>query len=444
MRRKGVGDANLFGEEAVPVPQAKPAIEGDPRVKAANRHQAVFRPEVLDEVIPADHRVRGIWAVVEKLNLGGFYATIQSRGAQAGRPATDPKILMVLWLYATSENVGSARQLARLCERDDVYRWICGGVAMNHHTLSDFRVAHGDRLDDLLTQLLSLFMQQGMLSLHRVAQDGMRVRASAGAASFRSKQGLERCVEEARKRVESTKQMLDQPDDPTRNARREAAKKRAADERLARVEKALQALPEIQEAKQKLEAREKARVSTTDSDARVMKMADGGFRPAFNVQLATDADSRVIVGCDVTNVGSDMGLMTPMIDQIQHRIGKLPQTYLVDGGFAKHEAIEAVTQLGVQVLAPVPTPRKAAADSTRPRWRKDSAAVAEWRARMATPQAKEAYKARAATAERVNADLRVKRGLDRLLVRSLDKVRALTLWSVLAYNMLLPIWATAS
>jgi transposase len=438
-----VGDANLFGEELVPVPKAAASIEGDPRVKAANRKQAVFRPEILDEVIPADHRVRGIWALADKLNLDGFYATIQSRGAQAGRPATDPKILIVLWLYATSENVGSARQLARLCERDDVYRWICGGVEMNHHTLSDFRVAHGERLDDMLTQLLSLFMREGMLTLQRVAQDGMRVRASAGAASFRSKEGLDRCIEAARQRVASTKQMLDQPDDPTRDARREAAKKRAAEERLARVEKALKALPEIQEAKRTVEAREKARASTTDSEARVMKMADGGFRPAFNVQLATDADCRVIVGCDVTNVGNDMGQMPPMIAQIEHRTGKAPVSYLVDGGFAKHEAIDAVTQRGVQVLAPVPATRKADADPHVPKIT-DSAAVAEWRTRMATPQAKEAYRARAATAETVNADLRVKRGLDRLLVRGIDKVKAITLWSVLAYNMLLHISATVS
>jgi hypothetical protein len=315
---------------------------------------------------------------------------------------------------------------------------------MNHHTLSDCRVAHGDRLDDLLTQLLALFMREGMVTLQRVAQDGMRIRASAGASSFRSKRGLKRCIEEARQRVASTKQMLDQPDDPTQNARREAAQKRAAEDRLIRVEKALQALPQIQEAKQRVEDREKARVSTTDSDARVMKMADGGFRPAFNVQLATDADSGVIVGCDVTNVGSDMGLMAPMIEQVEHRTGKLPESYLVDGGFAKHEAIEAATQLGVEVLAPVPAIKKPDAEIKRPRRRKDSPAVAEWRTRMETPQAKEAYKARAATAERVNADLRVKRGLDRVLVRGLSKVKAITLWSVLAYNMLLHVCATAS
>ena len=439
-----MSDTNLFGEKAVPVPKAKPAIEGDPRVKGANRHQAVLRPEILDEVIPPDNHARGIWSVVDKLDLDAFYATIQSRGSQAGRPATDPKILLVLWLYATSENIGSARQLARLCERDDVYRWICGGVEMNHHTLSDFRVAHGDRLDDLLTQLLALFMREGMLTLQRVAQDGMRIRASAGASSFRSKAGLERCIKEARQRVASTKQMLDQPDDPTQNARRKAAQKRAAEDRLTRVEKALQALPQIQEAKQKVEDREKARVSTTDSDARVMKMADGGFRPAFNVQLATDADRGVIVGCDVTNVGSDMGLMTPMIEQIEHRTGKLPESYLVDGGFAKHEAIEAATQLGVEVLAPVPAIKKPDAEIKRPRQRQDSPAVAAWRARMETPQAKNAYKARAATAERVNADLRVKRGLDRVAVRGLAKVKAITLWSVLAYNMLLHVCATVS
>jgi transposase len=403
----------------------------------------VFRPEVLDDLLPADHRIRSIWSLVDKLDLSGFYAAIQARGTQAGRPATDPKILAVLWLYATSENVGSARQVARLCERDDVYRWICGGVEMNHHTLSDFRVAHGERLDDLLTQLLALFVSKGLLKLEKVAQDGMRVRANAGSSSFRSKTGLEKCVEQARERVAATKQMLDQPVDETREARREAAKLRAAQERLARVEKALAALPEIQEAKKRVEARAKTRVSTTDSDARVMKMGDGGFRPAFNVQLATDVDTRAIVGCDVTNAGSDMAQMVPMLDQVEERTGKTPEGYLVDGGFAKYEAIEAVAAREVEVLAPVPTPKKQATDPHAPK-DTDGPGVAEWRGRMATPEAKEAYKARAATAETVNADLRVKRGLDRFLVRGLEKVKAVTLWSVLAYNMLLYISKTTT
>jgi hypothetical protein len=237
--------------------------------------------------------------------------------------------------------------------------------------------------------------------------------------------------------------MLDQPVDETREARREAAKLRAAQERLARVEKALAALPEIQEAKKRVEARAKTRVSTTDSDARVMKMGDGGFRPAFNVQLATDVDTRAIVGCDVTNAGSDMAQMVPMLDQVEERTGKTPEGYLVDGGFAKYEAIEAVAAREVEVLAPVPTPKKQATDPHAPK-DTDGPGVAEWRGRMATPEAKEAYKARAATAETVNADLRVKRGLDRFLVRGLEKVKAVTLWSVLAYNMLLYISKTTT
>src|SRR3989449_787930 len=149
--------------------------------------------------------------VVDRLDLSRFYAAIQARGSDPGRPAIDPKVLVALWLYATSEGVGSARELARLCERHDAYRWLCGGVRVNHHTLSDVRVEHGAALDALLTQVLGVMLHQGLVRLERVTQDGMRVRASAGAASFRREATLRRCVEAAREQVAAGEEAGERP-----------------------------------------------------------------------------------------------------------------------------------------------------------------------------------------------------------------------------------------
>src|SRR5215813_8260214 len=177
----------LFGDD-LGSPEGKKAKQasGAPRVKRPDRRQSILRPQVIDQLIPPDHRARAIVKFLEQMDLDAFYAPIKSRGDEPGRPATDPAMLIALWLFATSEGVGSGRQLERLCERDDAYRWICGGVQVNYHTLTDFRVDHGRALDDLLTQALGVLMHGGLLSLKRVAQDGVRVRANAGADSFRS------------------------------------------------------------------------------------------------------------------------------------------------------------------------------------------------------------------------------------------------------------------
>jgi transposase len=410
-----------------------------PRLETANRTQIQLRPFDLESILPEDHRARAMWAVVEGLDLAGFYEPIKARDSRPGRSATDPKILLCLWLYGTSEGVGSARRLARLCQEHDAYRWILGGVTTNHHTLADFRVGHAQRLDELLTQLLAVLMKQKLVKLRRVAQDGMRVRANAGAASFRRGPTLEECLTSARAHVARVKREADEPD-ATATAREQAARERAAREREARVARALRELPKAQAAKKPKE-REQARVSTTDPEARVMKMGDGGFRPAYNVQLATDVESRFVVGVHVTNAGTDMGQMVPMLDDIERRTGERPVEHLVDGGFAKREAITEAAERGVTVYAPVSTPKKNDVDphEAKPN---DTAAVAEWRQRMATDEAKAIYKERAATAETVNADLRI-RTLDRLLVRGTDKVMSVALWAALTYNLMHWISVTA-
>src|SRR5215468_3325304 len=213
-----MGGTTLFGDDLgnpEGKKKAKPA-SGAPRVKRPNRRQSILRPQVIDELIPPDHRVRAIVKFLEEMHLDAFYAPIKSRGDEPGRPATDPAMLIALWLFATSEGVGSGRQLERLCERHDAYRWVCGGVQVNYHTLTDFRVEHGAALDNLMTQALGVLMHQGLVRLKRVAQDGVRVRANAGADSFRSAMGLRKCLKAAKEQVQQTKAMLDK-DDPTRS-----------------------------------------------------------------------------------------------------------------------------------------------------------------------------------------------------------------------------------
>lgn len=404
-----------------------------PRCRSAQRDQIVLLPTHLDALLPPEHRARLVWEFVAGLDLSAFHAAIGSVEGRAGRPAIDPRILMTLWLYATTEGVGSARALARLCEAHVAYQWICGGVPVSAHTLSDFRTGHGEALDRLLTESLAGFMREGLIDLDRVAQDGMRVRASAGAASFRSRDGLGRCLEQAEAFVKALREEVDQ--DPAATDRRQtAARERAVREREERVRRALAERDKAAEQKKTAKKKTEARASTTDPESRVMKMPDGGFRPAYNAQLATDATSQLIVGVDVTNAGNDFKQMLPMLEQIQTRLGELPKNMLVDGGFVSHEAIETATALGSTVYAPVMHSKKSTLDPHEPHPR-DSEVIAAWRGRMATPEAQALYRDRAATAECVNAIAR-NRGLTKFLVRGLDKVRTVLLWHVLAHNML--------
>ena len=392
-----------------------------PRLREANRTQVCLRPVDLESLLPEDHRARIVWAYVEGLDLTPLYERIQAVEGEAGRSATDPKILLALWLYATLETVGAARALNRLCTAHIAYQWLCGGVSMNYHTLADFRTAHGAFLDTLLTQGVAALMAEGLVELERVAQDGVRVRASAGAASFRRRTTLEACLAEAEAQVQALRAELDADPGAT-----------TARQRQARVAQALAHLPAL-EAKKKPAERPKARASTTDPEARVMKMADGGFRPAYNLQFATDTGVQVIVGVEATNAGTDHGQLAPMVAQVEERHQQTPAAMLVDGGFVTKEDIEAVSER-TTVYAPVQKPKDPTRDPHAP-LPTDTPALAAWRERMGTPEAQAIYKERAATAECVNAQAR-NRGLRQLCVRGLAKVRVIALWYALAHNLM--------
>jgi transposase len=420
------------------MPDLPPAADADalpPRKKRLRTpdRQLILPAMPLENLLDTDHQARLVWDFVVQLDLSPLYGRIRSVEGGPGAPATDPRLLTGLWLYATLEGVGSARALDWLCAHHNAFRWLCGGVSVNYHTLSDFRVAHVEFLDRVLTHSVTVLREQDLVDLNRVAQDGMRVRASAGAASFRRRRTLEECLAEAQEQVQRLKEELaDDPSAPSR--RRVAAQGRAAAERAQRLTQALARLPEM-EAKKKADEKGEARTSSTDPQATVMKMADGGFRPAYNVQFSTTCSDQVIVGVQVLTVGSDMGQIAPMVAQIHERFGAYPEEVLVDGGFAKHEDIEAVAGKGegCTVYAPVPAPKDPKQDRYKPH-KGDSEVIIHWRERMATDEAKAVYKGRAATAECVNAQAR-NRGLVRLLVRGLRRVRAIALWYAIAHNV---------
>lgn len=426
---------------AVAKATASAAVEAGPaRVVRPNRNQIELRPMNLESLLPEGHRARLVWAWVERQDLSGMYAAIKAREGGVGRSAIAPEIMLALWLYATLEGVGSARQLSRLVLQHDAYRWISGGVQLNHHSLSDFRVAHGAALDELLGTSLAALMAAGVVKLQRVAQDGVRVRADAGAASFRRKGTLQENLEQARARVRELKAQLDA--DPAEDSRRKiAAQQRAQREMQQRLQDALDRMPELEAIKRRNGSKSEARASTTDAEASVMKMADGGFRPAYNTQFASDCDAQVVVGVEVSTSGSDMAQLAPMVEQLEQRLGEVPAQWLVDGGFPAHDQIDAVDPK-TEVYAPVPQPKAKkddegndiAQDKHQPK-PDDSPAVAKWRQRMASDEAKELYKLRAATAECVNAQAR-NRGLQRLPVRGRAKVRCVALLFALAHNLM--------
>jgi len=403
------------------------------------RDQIELRAVDLDGLLASDHPARVIWAYVSKLDLRALEDAVRAREHTPGQVPASPRLLLALWLYATSEGIGSARALARLCESHDVYRWLCGGVRVNYHGLADFRTAHPELLDRLLTENVASLSMAGVINLDEVAQDGVRVRASAGASSFRRRKTLHKELKKARRLVAHLK--AEAKDDPQASQDRlQAAAARAARERAARVAAALDKLAEIEAQRErrsktnkKQVAKQKApRASTTDPAARIMKMADGGFRPAYNCQIATVAGGQIVIMAEAKTVGSDRGLIRPILEQAKQHYGRWPKRHLVDGGFNKNEDIEWAATNGIKIYGP-PSRSKHKRDPYEPR-ADDGPGVAAWRARMRSPHGKSVYQRRA-RAEWINATFR-NWGLSQFSVRGVDKVTAVLRWFALANNIL--------
>jgi transposase len=418
------------------------------RLRSPDRLQVVMTIESPDDLIPEDHQARVLWKVVESLDLSAFSKPIKAREGVRGRDATDPKLLVGIWLLGVSRGVGSARELARLCVESRPYQWMCGGVTLNHHTLSDFRVDHGKALDEMFSQILAMLLEKDVIKVSRISQDGMRVRACAGASSYRRCERLEQLLEETRRHVEELNTLLADPGKSAgMSAKQKAARKRAAREKQQRVQQAINELPQLKKKQEKRakkvskKDREKkvkaVRVSTTDAAARVMKMPNGGYNPGMNVQYATDTHSRAILGVSVTGDGNDHHLSEPMRKQVEQRTGRKVDEHLMDGGFLVLDDIEKAAAQGVTVYVPPKPPgKKQAIGSEFQPKSTDSEIIKEWRTRMNSPEGKEIYKLRAATSETVNADTRTHRGLDRMPVRGVSKCTCVALWSAIAYNVM--------
>jgi transposase len=424
--------------------------KGAVRLRKAERSQLSFLPHCIDDLVSADHRVRTVMAVVEKLDVSAFCEPILARAGRAGRDATDPQLLVGLWLYGCVRGIGSARELARRCEESLPFRWLCGGVSVNHRLLSDFRVDHADALDALFTQVLVILVDKKLVRVNRISQDGVRVRVSAGSNSFRREERWQLLWVQAQQHVSELREQLESPAQSAAvTARQKAARKRAAEWRQHRLEQAIAQLPELKKKQAEAAARagrgkcgdkiraKQPRVSTTDAAMRGMKMANGGFNPAANVQLATDTESRAILGVEVSNEGSDSaGLSEPMRQQVEQRTAGKVEQHLVDGGYLCMQDIVEAHQNGVELFVP-PKPAKNPNNRGHELEPKpsDSQAIRAWKQRMGSEEGKKIYQQRAATSETANAELRTYRGLGPLTVRGLDKVKCVAMWCALAYNL---------
>lgn len=420
----------------------------DARLRRPDRSQMSFGLLSPEDLIALDHPVRRVWKVVEQLDLSRFGEKIRARQGVAGRDATDPQLLVALWLWACIDGQYSAREVARLCERDAVYRWLCGGVSVNHRLLSDFRGDHADALDELFTQVLSILTSKGLVQIQRISQDGMKVRASAGASSFRREATLTELQQEAREHVRQLRELFaDSEKSAGAGAREKAMQKRAAEDREQRLAEAIAMVQEQQakqdksgqsmSARQRSEQQKPVRASATDPQATRMKMSDGGYRPAYNVQLAADTVSRAIIGVLVSDSGNDYHLDKPMREQIKQRSGQTPCEHLVDGGYFTKEMVDRAADEQVTVYVPLKPPRNAAknGDEFVPR-PTDSDAMKALRQRMGSEAGQMIYHQRGSTSETINADLRYHRGLREVTMRGIKKVTCIALWSALAYNVM--------
>lgn len=420
----------------------------EPRIQRAQRDQTAIRFLALDEMLPPDHVARTVWQFALHIDLTPLYDRIKAVVGHPGKTPIDPRILFALWLYATLDGIGSARELDRLCADHMAYLWLCGEVSVNYHTLADFRVRHGDWLNELLSESVAALRHQNLVTLNHVALDGMKVRASAGAGSFRRQPTLRERLVEAQEQVAALSQHVEDSNTAV-SQRQEAARERTAREKVERVQKAIDQMPALRASREafKKGTGDQARASTTDPEARIMKMGDSGFRPAYNAQFATDVDSGLIVDVEVVSQGTDNGLLLPCVERITERYGVSPEAMLADAGFQGVEDIEQLArEHHTRTFMPVKNAKKLQDQGKNPFEPKkgDSVAVGQWRQRMGEPESQEIYKGRASSAEWVNAGCR-NRGLYQVRVRGVSKVRCCALWQALAHNLMAVVrWVTGS
>lgn len=338
---------DLPGLETRPTlpPQPKEAAPTRARVKPVDRSQMVWRSVDVEHLIEEEHPARAIWALTGELDLKGFYAPIEAVEGVAGRTPWDPRLLVSLWVYAYSRGLSSAREIARRCTYEPAFQWLCGVESINHHTLSDFRVAHQAALQELFVEVLGVLSAEGLMSLERVMHDGTKVKACASSDTFRREERLRAHLAAARQQVEALTQ--ESSEEPTRQ---QAAQQRAARERQQRVGQALQELEQIRQTKRDAKEKAAVRVSTSDPEARVMKQADGGFAPSYNVQVSTEASHKIIVGVGLSQNSSDYGELVDGVARVEQNLEAKPSQVVADGGFTSRENILAMAAQGIDFI----------------------------------------------------------------------------------------------
>jgi len=336
-------------EEAVISGEEKRQMK--PRVKAINRQQMVMRTIDVEQLVEADHNVRAIWEMTERLDLSNYYERIRVFEETAGRPATDPRLLVSLWVYAYSKGISSAREVERMCEWEPAFQWLTGMGTVNYHTLSTFRSENKEALDKLFTNLLGVLSAEGLISLEQVTQDGTKVRAYAGKDTFRREKRIQEHLKAAREQVE---QMGDPSVAEEVGPRVAKARQRAAREMKEKLELALEELEKIRAEKPE-DDKEEVRVSETDPYCRVMKNSEGGYGPSYNVQLSADVTADVIVGVDVTQAYVDCGELDGGVKRVEEGTGQPPKQIIVDAGYTTRHNIIAMKHRGIDLIGDMTT-----------------------------------------------------------------------------------------
>lgn len=341
------------------------------RCKPVERHQLMLRAVDVEKLVEKHHPVRAIWELVSQLDLEGFYSEIDAVEGQAGRPVWDPKVLISLWLYGYKDAVSSAREISQLCEHHPAYQWLTGMEVVNYHTLADFRVAHQEALDQMFIDILAVLGHQGLITLKRVMHDGTKIKAAASDQSFHRQQTLEAHLQEAQEHI----QAMGDPCSEQMSGRVAKARERALREKSERLQEALKELAELKalhantagDEPDDQEKKKAFRASSTDPQARVMMGAKGAYGPAYNVQISTDAEAKIIVAMEITQSSSDAGELEPAVERIEKNLEQKPEQMVADAAYPTQGCVEAMAEQGIDLIAPLPENHHAQWDSLKRR-----------------------------------------------------------------------------
>jgi transposase len=322
------------------------------KLRVLDRSQLRMLTLDVDSLIGPDHKARAIWDLSGTMDLTAFCEDIRSQVGRPGREHNDPRLLVSLWLYAYSEGISSAREVSREMEHEPGLRWLANLEVVNHTTLSDFRKDYRKGLDEVFTQLLAVMEGAGLVSLDRVTQDGTKIQAQASGNSFRRGKTVRERLQRAREVVAE----LGDPDDEEKPSRRQAARRRAAQEQVQRLEAAMQELQEIRQTQHSDEEKAEARVSVSEPEARMMKHGnDGGIAPSYNLQLTTDAEQKVIVNQTLTKSSSDGSVsLVEVVNQVEDNLDRKPDQVVADGGYTNQKNIIDLADAGVDFIGSLP------------------------------------------------------------------------------------------